>query len=208
MNETSEVVRTGKTKPSISGANVGTLWTSWLRLTALGCILAGFVPYTFSQTVDPPDLPAVPTEWQNSNSPTKASLRGLSVVDDQTVWTCGSGGTVLRTVNSGKQWQVVSPAGFEECDFRCLHAFSADVAVIASSGDRDVILRTTDQGQSWSLVYEADANLREAVFFDGFAFWDSQRGILMSDPVDGIVYLLQTEDGGQRGKRCIPETEC
>lgn len=161
---------------------------------SLALVLLGITSPVLAQ--GQPDLPVLPTDWHYSTSPTKASLRGLSVVDDDTVWTSGSGGTVLRTADGGKQWNVVSPAGFEACDFRCLHALSADTAVIASSGDRDVILRTVDQGKSWSVVYEADASLSQALFFDAFAFWDAQRGILMSDPVDGVVYWLRTEDGG------------
>ncbi len=177
---------------------------SFIRLNTLSLriastsafMLLSFGSSALAQVQPVPDSSVDPNGWRMSTSPSTASLRGLSVVDDETVWTSGSGGSVLRTEDGGKQWQLVSPAGFEACDFRCLHAFSADTAVIASSGDRDVILRTVDKGQSWNVVYETDTSLSQALFFDGFAFWDSQRGILMSDPVDGIVFLLRTDDGG------------
>ena len=132
-------------------------------------------------------------DWQVFDTGSKASLRGLAVVDAKTVWASGSDGTVLRTTD-GETFASVSPAGYEQLDFRSLVAFSDQEAVVASAGERDVILRTTDGGKSWSLVFEHAGG---AAFFDGMVFWDRDRGILMGDPLDGRVYLLVTKDGGQ-----------
>src|SRR5205085_9871073 len=37
-------------------------------------------------------------------SGTKTSLRGLSVVNDNIIWVSGSGGTVGKSLNAGKNW--------------------------------------------------------------------------------------------------------
>src|SRR5258706_16398897 len=43
-------------------------------------------------------------QWEKIPVPTTASLRGLSVVSENTVWASGTGGAVLRTVDGGKTW--------------------------------------------------------------------------------------------------------
>jgi hypothetical protein len=51
---------------------------------------------------------------------------------------------------------------------------------------------------TWDQVFE-EADRR--AFFDGIAFWNEDRGVLMGDPLDGILYLLETRDGGQTWQR-------
>ena len=43
---------------------------------------------------------------------TKASFRGLSVVDDNTVWVSGSTGTVGRSWDGGQTWKWIVVRGF------------------------------------------------------------------------------------------------
>ena len=47
----------------------------------------------------------------------KSSMRGLSVVDDNTVWVSGSGGTVGLSTDSGNTWKWMKVKGFEKTDF-------------------------------------------------------------------------------------------
>jgi photosystem II stability/assembly factor-like uncharacterized protein len=51
------------------------------------------------------------------------------------------------------------------------------------------------------LVFEQKTR---GVFFDAIAFWDRDRGIVVSDPVDGHFALFTTEDGGATWKQ-IPQ---
>src|SRR5689334_15632766 len=92
-------------------------------------------------------------QWQIQTSPTKASLRGLSVVDSNTAWASGAGGTVLRTVDGGNTWTPLPVTGAESLDFRGIKAFDADHALIMSSGLADQgkarIYSTADAGKSW-----------------------------------------------------------
>jgi photosystem II stability/assembly factor-like uncharacterized protein len=134
--------------------------------------------------------------WQLTPTGSTARLRGLSVVSASVVWTSGSQGTVLRTVNGGATWQNVSPPGTNTLQFRDIEAFDANTALILSigTGTDSRIYRTTDGGQTWTLVF---VNTEPTAFYDCMAFFDRHRGLALSDPVNGRFRILATEDGGR-----------
>lgn len=133
-------------------------------------------------------------QWQKQTVDTKASLRGLSVVNANVVWASGTGGTVLRTVDGGKTWSVFKVPDAEKLDFRDIEAFDAKTAFILSIGEGESsrIYKTVDGGKTWKLQFK---NTNPKAFFDAFAFWDKNNGMAMSDPVDGKYLLLKTTDG-------------
>lgn len=123
-----------------------------------------------------------------------ASFRALHPLDARTCWASGSGGTVLLTTDGGVTWQNVGPADAGPRDFRSLHAFSRDVAVIAVAGQPAEVWRTDDGGRHWQRVlHDADP----AAFFDALAFWDDRHGLLVGDPVDGHFVVYGSDDGGR-----------
>jgi photosystem II stability/assembly factor-like uncharacterized protein len=134
--------------------------------------------------------------WQLTPTGSTARLRGLSVVSSSVVWTSGSMGTVLRTVNGGATWQSVGPPGTSTLQFRDIEAFDANTALILSigSGTDSRIYRTTDGGQTWALVF---VNQEPTAFYDCMAFFDNHRGLALSDPVDGRFRILSTSNGGR-----------
>jgi len=135
-------------------------------------------------------------QWVKVPVPTTASLRGLSIAGS-TVWASGTQGTVLRTSDNGKTWSVTTVPGAEKLDFRGIHAFDANNAVIISSGPAQDgqarIYRTRDGGKTWIQAYEQKT---PGIFFDAIAFWDRKHGIVLSDPVEGRFALFVTGDGG------------
>ena len=138
---------------------------------------------------------------QQLNTPSVASLRGLVVAADGAVWACGSAGTILRSTDSGDNFQSVGPSQFEDIEFRSIYAWDGRTAVIASAGQPAVILRTTDGGQQWQEVFRHPS---PTAFFDGLKFWDDQHGIAFSDPVDGHLLIVVTHDSGKRWQRVDP----
>src|SRR6187399_1519908 len=82
-------------------------------------------------------------------SGTKTSMRGLSVVDDKTVWVSGSKGTVGRSLDGGQTWKWVTVKGFEKTDFRDIEAFDKTSAVIMGIAEPAYILKTIDGGEHW-----------------------------------------------------------
>ncbi len=124
----------------------------------------------------------------------KTSFRGLSVVDDNTIWVSGSRGTFARSVDGGKTFTYTQLKGYEKSDFRDIEAFDDKRAVMMSSGTPAYILKTIDGGLTWKEVYK---NTDSAYFLDAMDFWDEQRGILVGDPINGHFVLLETNNGGE-----------
>jgi len=145
-----------------------------------------------------------PDCWIMQTTGSRASLRGICAVSDQVCWASGSGGTVLRTTDGGGSWCNVGPKNTNDMDFRDVHAWDADNAVIMCAGDPDRLYRTGDGGQTWKTVYEhPDA----AAFFDGMVFDRAgKKGWLMGDPLDGRMFLLFTGDSGNTWVQ-MPPTE-
>lgn len=133
-------------------------------------------------------------QWQKQAVNTKASLRGLSVVNEKIVWASGAGGTFLRTTDGGRNWKVGKVPDADKLDFRDVEAFDANTAYLLSigEGENSRIYKTTDGGATWKLQFK---NTNPKAFFDAFAFWDKTHGIAMSDPVNGKYLLLKTDDG-------------
>lgn len=133
-------------------------------------------------------------QWIKQDVDTKASFRGLSVVNEKVVWASGTGGTVIRTTDGGKTWKVFTVPGAEKLDFRDIEAFDANTAYILSigNGESSRIYKTVDGGVTWKNQF---TNKNEKAFFDAVACWDAKNCIAMSDPVDGKYLLIETKDG-------------
>ena len=95
-------------------------------------------------------------QWQKQTIDTKASLRGLSVVNEKVIWASGTGGTFLRTVDGGKIWTVGKVPDADKLDFRDVEAFDANTAYLLSIGDGENsrIYKTNDGGATWKLQFK------------------------------------------------------
>ncbi|MBL8822194.1 MAG: glycosyl hydrolase [Planctomycetia bacterium] len=138
-------------------------------------------------------------QWVQQSINTTADFRGLCAISSDVAWVSGTKGTVGRTLDGGKTWEVITVPGAEKLDFRDIEAFSKDVAYILSigSGENSRIYKTTDGGKQWKLQFTND---NPKAFYDALAFWDEQHGVAISDPVDGKFRLLITSDGGANWK--------
>ncbi|MFZ6745488.1 WD40/YVTN/BNR-like repeat-containing protein [Undibacterium sp. JH2W] len=132
--------------------------------------------------------------WIAQTSGTEVELRGLSVVNSQVAWASGAKATVLRTVD-GEHWQSMQVAGADGLDFRDIHAFDAQHAIIMSAGPGALsrLYQTSDGGSSWQLLKTNEARTG---FWDAISFSNSKQGMLFGDPVDGQFQILSTTDGG------------
>ena len=77
----------------------------------------------------------VPAQIALQDSHSTASLRGIHSLDGGIAWASGTGGTVLRTTDSGRTWRecTVPPNG-EKLDFRAVQAFDENTALVMSAG--------------------------------------------------------------------------
>ena len=102
---------------------------------------------------------------------------------------------VHRTTDGGQTWRAGVVPGAETLQFRDVQAFSASVAYLMSIGANPTdfrIYKTTDGGATWTIQFE---NQNPNAFYDGFAFWTPDQGILHSDSVNGVFPDLRTIDG-------------
>ncbi len=121
-------------------------------------------------------------------------FRGMSARGDE-VWASGRAGTYARSTDGGITWKAGVIPGAETLFLVDVEVLDAGVAcVVATSFDAGVgrIYRTPDGGVSWNVAYEF---AHPQVFFDGMAFWDADRGVAFSDPVDGAFLVVRTTNG-------------
>lgn len=138
---------------------------------------------------------------QMLTSGTKTSLRGLSVVNDKTVWVSGSNGTVALSKDSGTTWKWMTVPGYEKTDFRDIEAFDEKTCIIMGIDSPAYILKTEDAGEHWKVVFE---DHHKGMFLDAMEFWNEQSGIVLGDPINGKFFIARTFDGGNTW-RAIPD---
>lgn len=137
---------------------------------------------------------------------TDASLRGLHVVDENVIWASGSAGTVLNSVDGGEKWNVTQIEVAIENDFRSIHAWDKDRAMVFGVAGPQFGYYTEDGGKNWDVVFKDST---KGLFFNSLKFADENNGLAVSDPVDGKFFVLRTENGGKEWKRVmdLPKTE-
>src|SRR5271166_4022026 len=93
--------------------------------------------------------------WSVQTRGIDTNLRGISLVSkraaqDTTIWASGSHGVILRSVDSGKNWERLRIPQAESLDFRGVQAFTANEAYLMSSGpgEQSRIYKTTDGGKT------------------------------------------------------------
>src|SRR6202167_4289766 len=160
------------------------------------CILAALVAGAQTPTHSGP--------WELEDSGSTAGLRGIHAVGGGVVWASGTGGTILRSEDTGYLWQqCATPPGASKLDFRGIWAWDARSALALSSGpgDQSRLYETADGCSTWKLLL---TNTDSAGFWDGILFLDRQRGVLYGDPTQTPgrndhkrFGLLVTHDGGK-----------
>ncbi len=137
------------------------------------------------------------TELQTN---TDASLRGLFVVDENVVWASGSKGTVLVSVDSGETWKVNHISGATENDFRSIHAWDKNRAMVFGVAGPQFGYYTKNGGENWEIVFQDST---KGLFFNSLKFATPLNGLAISDPIGGKLFIIRTEDGGRNWSRTI-----
>jgi photosystem II stability/assembly factor-like uncharacterized protein len=134
--------------------------------------------------------------WRAVPTGVDVRLRGVSAVSATVAWGSGADGTVVRTTDGGATWVRRAIPGAETLDFRDIDAVSETTAYALSigAGDLSRIYKTSDGGATWAGQF---VNRDPKAFFDAMAFWDAERGVAVSDAVDGEFVILTTTDGGR-----------
>ena len=130
-----------------------------------------------------------------------ASLRGLFVLDDRSFWVSGSNGTATYVRISDDQVSYASLEGYEHKDFRDIHAFNENEAVILSVGDSAIFLRTENKWKTIDTVYY---DFQPGVFIDAMDF-DDEKGLSFGDALNDEMYMVESSDYGKSWERVSPQ---
>lgn len=123
----------------------------------------------------------------------KISLRGLSIPSNKVIWVSGNQGTVARSIDGGNHFEWTQVQGYEKRDFRDIEAFDQNTALIMGVDAPAIILKTTNGGKTWKKVFEDST---KGMFLDAMEFKDKSNGIVIGDPIDGKVFLAETNNQG------------
>jgi photosystem II stability/assembly factor-like uncharacterized protein len=151
---------------------------------------------------DPTSAPSPESSATHKTSPilrvqhsgTTNRLQAISPVNSNVVWASGVGGTFVRTTDGGRHWRAGVVEGAELLQFRDVHGVSAKEAYLLSAGvgEDSRIYKTVDGGKTWQLQFK---NTIPSAFYDCFDFWSPNRGITMSDAVNGLFPVIRTRNG-------------
>ena len=121
------------------------------------------------------------------------SIRAMSVPSEKVIWASGSKGMVAKSTNEGLSFEWLQVKGYEKRDFRAMHAWNDQEAIIVAVAAPAIILKTLDGGASWNKVYE---NADTSMFLDAINFSDVNNGTVIGDPIDGKLFILTTNNKG------------
>jgi photosystem II stability/assembly factor-like uncharacterized protein len=121
------------------------------------------------------------------------SIRAMSVPSEKVIWASGSKGMVAKSTNEGVSFEWMQVKGYEKRDFRAMHAWNDQEAIIVAVAAPAIILKTIDGGVSWNKVYE---NADTSMFLDAIHFSDQNNGTVIGDPIDGHLFILKTTNKG------------
>ncbi len=137
-------------------------------------------------------------EFTELDTGTSASIRSLHIINEDVIWASGTGGTFLLSVDGGDTWKCDTVPGAGSDDFRSIHAWNENKAVLFGISRPGRAYSTVDGGKSWDIIYE---NNSEGIFFDSSDFADGEKGLALSDPIDSCSFLIRTADGGRSWNR-------
>ncbi|MCA1756933.1 MAG: hypothetical protein LC649_05695 [Bacteroidales bacterium] len=126
------------------------------------------------------------------------SIRALHIVNENVVWAGGSQGTFLLSANGGESWKVGSLPVVENEEFRSIHGWDSQHALMFGIQFPGRGYHTSTAGEEWDIVYENDT---PGIFFNSARFADARRGIALSDAVDSVPFVIRTADGGESWER-------
>jgi hypothetical protein len=129
------------------------------------------------------------------------SLRGMSIPSKNVIWASGSKGSVVKSVNGGESFEWLQVKGYETRDFRAIHAWDDKEVLIVAVAAPAVILKSLDGGINWHKVYE---NADTSMFLDAVKFKNDKEGVVIGDPINDTIFLLNTKDKGEHWNKMNP----
>ena len=138
-------------------------------------------------------------ESQLLRSPTSTLLQSVSIVDENTVWISGHDASFVRSQDAGESWELFQYPLIDTLQFRDIHAFDPQQAILMSAGPGPMSrIFTFEAPDRWEENFVMEDSLG---FLDCIDFWDRENGIAYGDAIDRYPYILLTTDGGRSWHR-------
>ncbi|MBT8190235.1 MAG: hypothetical protein KJO29_07375, partial [Bacteroidia bacterium] len=155
----------------------GTCWD-----VDLGSTTGVVVGDGFAETFNLPDVYLVTEGWTEVSSPVQKFLTRVKFRTDQEGYILGQGGTILKTVDQGANWNVLNSGSTE---------YIQDISFTQNSiyvcGDYETLLKSVNGGASWQ-DFAPSIGIGDYLRIQ---FIDDQTGwVIESDSYQGIDRLL------------------
>ncbi|HCA43176.1 MAG TPA: hypothetical protein DEP28_07985 [Bacteroidetes bacterium] len=121
-------------------------------------------------------------QWQMPQ-PTGNILYDVKMQNEQTGYSCGAAGNILKTTNGGLNWVMLNTGS----KIRLLYIFILDAANIYVCGDSSLILKSTNEGLNWT-----ETRLNTGATFFSLYFNNSNTGFVSG----GNGSLFKTTNAG------------
>jgi photosystem II stability/assembly factor-like uncharacterized protein len=123
--------------------------------------------------------------WQRVTSPTSNDLMSVAYIDSLTVFCCGYGGKILRSVDGGYSWSTVSSPTGRDLLGMCFVNSTIGWAV----GESGRIIKTENGGSSWSIMSSpVSVHLTDVTFQGETSGWISGESGRILRTVNGETW--------------------
>ncbi len=133
------------------------------------------------------------TQWIELYTGVTEKLNSVSSVKNITTWACGNNSTIIKSSNTGDNWESANNSGIPTgYTLNHVYALSADIIFVCGTFSNSAYLfKTSNGGISWQTVKTQSAGK-----FNSLHFIDNSTGFLSGDPVGGRWSLWKTNNGG------------
>lgn len=130
------------------------------------------------------------TNWNIIPTPGATSWRGLSLIDENTIWLVDNDsfvGGVFFTSNGGLNWQNQFSSGNQNPNK--IYMYNASIGFMSNSSALPNIYKTTNGGVNWNMNVNGE-------WFNDIQFVDSITGWRCMPSFDTATWVKKTTDGG------------
>ena len=128
-------------------------------------------------------------QWIQQSTGTTADLGGISFLNENTGYVCGSG-TILKTTNGGANWVNVNTINLNK-PFMKIKAFNDNI--IYCVGMFSTIIKSTNGGLNWNILRNGPSGTGEYGNFFALYFINSLTGWISGES----RFILKTTNGGE-----------
>ncbi len=133
--------------------------------------------------------------WQDVAPQDVHTLTHISIVDEENIWVCGFGGTILSTTDIGLTW-TIRKLNVPYVSYLTSIQFVDQFHGWVGGNDNDWLgfFRTTDGGNTW--IQRSAESWPPSLGVNELFFVDPLNGWLATNPGAGKYAIIKTTDGG------------